>query len=678
MHIYSASYLVVGISVLFWAIFVFLSPPRDATKQAFSRYLIVVGWWALFSVLMINSPTQSLGLFWDRICLMGVVFIPATFIHFNFTFLGIDVKYKKFIYSSYLISLLFFLINLTPYLAADTTPKFGLNFYTDPGPFYLPFMIYFFSLSILGIYTFYWGYRQAEGNRKRQLFNIFWSSLLGYSLGGFNYNLAFGLGPAYLALVGNLGIILHVGVYAYSITKQRMLDISVVISRLLSEIITTAFFSAVYLFLLFSYAHYSSDRIGLGFIIFTFIFGIMLTQTYQAIRLFVQTTSDKLILHGKYDYYKEISEASIRVGRKLSLEEILKVLYATFFDVVEIHNPRIFLPEFFSDPQRESRRYVPYDKKIFAPVLTGEEIGFKDPLVGSLIEKREPIINEKSKDRQLVVPCMLEDRLIALFVLGSKLSQDPYTDEDVQLLEVLASQAAISLDHTRSYEKIRVDLEATERQLERSSRLASIGTLTAGVTHEIRNPLTVIRTETERLTKQPRDADYLKQYSDLMLKHIERITGIIHRMLTLAKDKPQQEVDVNLNEVIEVSLELVPLKRIVLKKELRVIPPIKGDNEGLQEVFVNLIQNALNSMPDQGTITLRTYLEDGRVVAEVEDTGKGIPDDIKEKIFDPFFSTRHEGTGLGLSIAYRIIRSHGGDIKVTSQEGKGTTFKLVF
>ena len=163
-----------------------------------------------------------------------------------------------------------------------------------------------------------------------------------------------------------------------------------------------------------------------------------------------------------------------------------------------------------------------------------------------------------------------------------------------------------------------------------------------------------------------------------MLKHIERITGIIHRMLTLAKDKPQQEVDVNLNEVIEVSLELVPLKRIVLKKELRVIPPIKGDNEGLQEVFVNLIQNALNSMPDQGTITLRTYLEDGRVVAEVEDTGKGIPDDIKEKIFDPFFSTRHEGTGLGLSIAYRIIRSHGGDIKVTSQEGKGTTFKLVF
>ena len=157
MHIYSASYLVVGISVLFWAIFVFLSPPRDATKQAFSRYLIVVGWWALFSVLMINSPTQSLGLFWDRICLMGVVFIPATFIHFNFTFLGIDVKYKKFIYSSYLISLLFFLINLTPYLAADTTPKFGLNFYTDPGPFYLPFMIYFFSLSILGIYTFYWG-----------------------------------------------------------------------------------------------------------------------------------------------------------------------------------------------------------------------------------------------------------------------------------------------------------------------------------------------------------------------------------------------------------------------------------------------------------------------------------------------------------------------------------------
>lgn len=664
--------------MLFWSIFVFLSPPRDAAKQAFSRYLFVVGWWALFSVLMINAPTRELGTFWDRLCLMGVVFIPVTFIHFNFSFLGIAKKYKIFIIVNYLISLSFFATSFTPLLVASTSPKFGLNFFTDPGPLYLPFMIYFFSISLLGITTFFFGYLKAEGSRRRQLFNIFWSSLLGYSLGGFNYNLAFGLGPAYLALVGNLGIIFHVWVYAYSITKQRLMDVSVVISRALAELITIIILGSLYITMAWLHYHYVTTEFDWRFLLWSVPYGILVGQIYIKLRLFIQTTSDKLILHGKYDYYQKLSEASMKVSRKLSLPEILRVLYETFYDVVEINNPRIFLPENFADPQKESQRYIVYEKQNFQPAVSGEDIKIKDPIITSLISNRQPIVNEKSADRQLIIPCLLEDRLIGLFVLGGKLSQDSYTDEDIQLLEVLASQAAIALDHTRSYEKIRVDLEATERQLERSSRLASIGTLTAGVTHEIRNPLTVIRTETERLTKQPRDEAYLQQYRTLMLKHIERITGIIHRMLNLAKDKPPQETDVNINEVINASLELVPLKRIVLKKELRAIPDIKGDNEGLQEVFVNLIQNAINAMGEEGSLALRTYVENDRVVAEVEDTGKGIPEDLREKIFDPFFSTRHEGTGLGLSIAYRIIRTHGGDIKVKSQEGKGTNFKLIF
>ncbi|MFH1683467.1 MAG: ATP-binding protein, partial [Candidatus Margulisiibacteriota bacterium] len=81
---------------------------------------------------------------------------------------------------------------------------------------------------------------------------------------------------------------------------------------------------------------------------------------------------------------------------------------------------------------------------------------------------------------------------------------------------------------------------------------------------------------------------------------------------------------------------------------------------------------------DGGKLNIRTYIEEGRAVAEVSDTGKGIPPEIQEKIFDPFFSSRHEGVGLGLSIAYRIIREHGGDIRVKSEVGKGTTFKILF
>jgi signal transduction histidine kinase len=273
---------------------------------------------------------------------------------------------------------------------------------------------------------------------------------------------------------------------------------------------------------------------------------------------------------------------------------------------------------------------------------------------------------------------LLENRLIAIFVLGRKLSEDPYTDEDIRLLEVLASQAAMALDHTRSYEKIKVDLEVAERQLARSQRLASLGTLTAGVTHEIRNPLTVIRSETDRLANRERDLQSLRQHRELVLKHVDRIAGIIQRMLSMAKEKPKEETEVDLNVIINSALQLVTISRISLKKELKKVPPIKGDPVGVEEIFVNLIQNAIEAMREGGTLTLRTYAEDGRVIAEVSDTGKGIPAEIREKIFDPFFSTRHEGVGLGLSIAYRIIREHGGDIQVRSEEGKGTTFKISF
>ena len=164
-----------------------------------------------------------------------------------------------------------------------------------------------------------------------------------------------------------------------------------------------------------------------------------------------------------------------------------------------------------------------------------------------------------------------------------------------------------------------------------------------------------------------------------MIKHIDRISGIVQRMLQLAKEKQKQEVDLDLNELIEATLQFFAFSRVVVgKSTLQPVPPIKGDPEAMQEVIVNLVQNALDSMSGVGELTVRTYKEDGRVVVEVSDTGKGIPEEIREKIFDPFYSTRHEGVGLGLSIVHRIVREHGGSIKVESQMGKGTTFKLQF
>ena len=675
---YALSYALLGVLGFLLAGFVYFYPHRNRSKTAFAAYLFAVGWWGIFSVPMIFAPNEFWGTFWDRLCLMGLVFIPVGFVNFNFIFLELDKKYRPFLTANYLLTIVFFGSIFTPYFLPGTSPRFGLNYFTDPGPLYYVFFVFFVGNSVIGIVNFFFGYIKARGNRRQQLFNIFWSSLLGYALGGLNYNVVFRIPPAALAIAGNCGIIFHMLVYAYTITKQRVMDISVVISRAVAELLTVIFHGAVYGTLVILYKTFVSAAIDLPFVALTVAYGVIVGQTHQDIRLFLQTTSDKLFLRGHYDYYRELSDASTMVGRKLSLPEILKVLYDTFFEVVEVSEPRVFLPENFSELRQGSDRFVAYDQQSHAPLPDGPAVESNGALARELLAAREPLANVKEINAALVVPCLLEDRLIAFFALGHKLSEDAYTDEDLRLLKVLANQVAISLDHSRSYEKIKAELEVAERQLERSQRLASLGTLTAGVTHEIRNPLTVVRAETERLPKKPRDQEYLQQFSELVLKHIDRVGGIVERMLGLAKEKPKREVPIDLNEIVTTTLPLCSFGRIKVITELGEIPPVIGDREAVQEIFVNLLQNAIEAMPDGGTLTLRSFKEDHQVNVEVSDTGKGIPGEIREKIFDPFFSTRHEGVGLGLSIVYRIVREHGGDIKVSSEEGKGSTFRVSF
>jgi hypothetical protein len=388
----------------FLAVFVLIKSFRGLVNRTFAFYSLSIACWSLFSILMITAPSEFWGTFWDRICLMGVVFIPSTFIHFNFSFLGINQKYRSFIWFNYLVSLFFFVMNFTPYFVSGTSPKFGLNYYTDPGFLYLPFVVYFSFLSALGVVAFYLALRKATGNRRRQIALLFWSTLLGFSMGGTNYNLSFGVGSPFLAMFGNYAVTFYGIVVAYTITKHRLMDISVVISRAVAEFLAVLVFGAGYLYSVWFFRSFVSVRIGVAFVGWTILYGILVGQFHQRIRLFFQTSADKLFLRGKYNYYRALSDASARVGEKLSLSSILKMLYDTFLDVVEISNPRIFLPENFAGPAKASDRYLVYDRSTFLPQEGEEEIGFDDPLVQQLIATRAIVHDPRNPERELSFP----------------------------------------------------------------------------------------------------------------------------------------------------------------------------------------------------------------------------------------------------------------------------------
>lgn len=223
------------------------------------------------------------------------------------------------------------------------------------------------------------------------------------------------------------------------------------------------------------------------------------------------------------------------------------------------------------------------------------------------------------------------------------------------------------------------ELKKFEESMAHSEKLASLGRLTAGIAHEIGNPLTSVFSFLQILREMETD-DFKKESLDTILFHINRIADIVRQLSGLAKVPPAEYKETSINELIESSLSLLQYdkraKSITVEKQLGDIPKIITDKNQLSQVFVNMILNAVDAMPDGGTLTVRSLTKDSNIEVEFEDTGIGISKENMARVFDPFFTTKDKGTGLGLSVSYSIMKRLGGDILVESQEGVGTKFKI--
>jgi len=217
-----------------------------------------------------------------------------------------------------------------------------------------------------------------------------------------------------------------------------------------------------------------------------------------------------------------------------------------------------------------------------------------------------------------------------------------------------------------------------------SERLTSLGELTAGVAHELRNPLAGIKINTQILLRKGDLPDQEKRLLSNTLEGIEKIQKIVDDMLHFAKPKAAHFRAEEINEVVASSLVIfqTKLKKSNISLDFQKgedLPKVWIDTHQIQQVLVNLMLNAIQAMEKGGTLTIRTFSEKERGVGvEVKDTGVGIPKPYLKKIFDPFFTTKSEGTGLGLSISLKILENHGATIDVSSEEGKGSTFTIHF
>jgi signal transduction histidine kinase len=229
-------------------------------------------------------------------------------------------------------------------------------------------------------------------------------------------------------------------------------------------------------------------------------------------------------------------------------------------------------------------------------------------------------------------------------------------------------------------------LRALNEHLVRTEKLAAAGALAAGVAHEVNNPLASISSLIQILQTRPLTADNEPETREMLRlasTQIARISQVLRDMLDFARQRPPARAPLELARVVESSLRLAAFDKAF--KRLRVatdfganVPRISADADQMQQVFLNLLLNARDAMPDGGTLDIRTFNDatSGEVVAEFADEGQGIPEEIRARVFDPFFTTKPVGAGLGLAVCYGIVTAHGGSIAVESNSGGGTTVRV--
>ena len=228
--------------------------------------------------------------------------------------------------------------------------------------------------------------------------------------------------------------------------------------------------------------------------------------------------------------------------------------------------------------------------------------------------------------------------------------------------------------------------EYTQQQIMKSERLATLGQLAAGVAHEINNPLGTISLYAKMTVDElGKDDDSCRENLKVVMKHINRAGRIVKDLLEFARQAEPEMRTLNINDVLRKAIAIIThpaeLQNIKLNKNLAPeLCHIQGDSDKLQQVFVNIIINAIQAMPKGGELTAATrFTEDNAFVKmEISDTGCGIPEEHLSKLFDPFFSTKEtgKGTGLGLSVSLGIIEKHNGTIDVKSKVGAGSMFTI--
>lgn len=708
INFYGLSNIFAAITNTLIALFVYTKGGGTRLSKIWSVFASAVAVYALGAYLASGAQNATEAFFWWRFSYVGVILLPVLFMHFVYAFL--DIERSRGLALAYAVTGIIWVANLLSkelFIGNVSLLFTDSNYFTPawwvypPGPLHILYVLglYIGLLSFL-LFKLVREYTRTKGVKRKQIGYFFIAMTFGFIGGGTSYLPCFGL-EIYPVL--NITVPLYTFIIAYAIIRHKLMDIRIIIKKTIVFgglfVVAYAIFTILASLGMLFYEQLGQNR-WMAMLPSIFMIVLVLRPLDRVLR----NITDRYLFQKKYDYKHLLRTFTDEVITVLGLDELLRLTVDKLMDIIRLENISIFLydevsktykvmessPEDFRVGKKvldTSDRAVAYMERTWN-CLAKSDLESKSLQLSQAIAE---LLDHLSAD--LVIPIVARGKMAGILALGPKKSDELFAEDDIDILLPLAKTLSIAITNAQLFEQ----LSEAQAQAAQREKMAVIGTLSAGINHEICNPLGISRGQCEMFLLNLKEGFYDDKSTDELLEkaksimekvinETDRATVITRKLSSFAKPAKGEVVEnVNVNEELEQVLSLVEhdmkLDNIHVKREFcHDIAVITADAKQLQEIFFNIIRNAAQAIGRDGEVTVKTSNAGADVLVEVRDTGPGINKGAMDKIFDPFFTTKDpgKGTGLGLFIVKQIIEKNNGRIDVESQKDVGTVFRLVF
>ncbi len=725
MNLFALSTLTTAILSFALAIFVIKRKFHSNLGRSWFFVGTSVGFWSLGLWGVIRSDNLLEATLYQYLLDIGAILSPIAYFRFVVVLLRIEEKKKKELFLVYVLGMIFIVLNFFPIfkVGMETVEGTNFNYWIIPGPIYYFFPFFFLFITCYSVFLGLKNYEAQKGFLRNQVIYVLVAGLIGFMGGVTNFF------PQIVKVypIGNYFVILYIISMAYAIIRFRLMGIKFIASKIYIYLIVAIFTYIYFQYMLYVHILVLSGKASLfQLTLFDFASSLVFAIGLLPFLNYIQKSSDILFFRGQNPRHL-IKDLSIRIGGVIDLNQLTMTLGEELRKLLGTEKISILITDKNSKTgfvllqilrKKVKKTRVKEGEELFETLKVTKELVVRNEISGDTEIGRKVFYEMEHFGAEIATPLRAHHKTIGVLFLGPKVTQDGYSKEDAEFIEIISSQAAVAIENARLYAEVKVfnnrlrvevknaisDLENSNKDLTQTNlklvyayeKLHKLDRAKSEflsiASHQLRTPLTSIKGFTSLLLEGTYGeiSQNVRTVLGKVFTSNERLIHLVEDLLNISRiesgrfvfDLKENKIQPLIEEIIDSFIVPAKAKKIKFeyKPSKQKIPPFIFDNNKIQELLSNLIDNAVK-YTQKGVIKVSLKYQDNKVLIKIKDSGMGISKGETEYIFDKFqrgkgvTQVHTEGVGLGLYVCKKVIEAHKGRIWAESPgTGKGSTF----